>query len=103
MALLSTTPQDVYIVVPGIMGSTLYVHGKPVWAPKLGQAAGALRSLGANLKPLTLAADSPDADDLGDGVTAQELFPDIHLIPGLEKIDGYTVPRSAMRSKNTSM
>ena len=33
---------------------------------------------------------------MGDGVTARELFPDIHLIPGLEKIDGYTGLRNAI-------
>ena len=29
-------------------------------------------------------------DDLGDGITAPEVIRDVHLIPGLWKIDGYT-------------
>src|SRR5215831_18369368 len=35
------------------------------------------------------ATDDPALDDLGDGITATNLMPDTHIIPGLWKIDGY--------------
>ena len=36
-------------------------------------------------------------DDLGDGVTAHRVMPDIHLVPGLWKIDGYSKISTAIR------
>ena len=39
---------------------------------------------------LKLEQDPPEVDDLGDGITAPEVIRDVHLIPGLWKIDGYT-------------
>ena len=43
---------------------------------------------------LELHDDDPSVDDLGDGVTAPRLQPDLHLIPGLWSIDGYSQIRS---------
>ncbi len=80
---------DVVVLLPGITGSVLARDGKDVWAVNGGAAMRALLSLGKNLKRLELADDPPDVEDLGDGVTAPRLMPDIHLIPGLWKIDGY--------------
>jgi len=37
-----------------------------------------------------VATRAPDFDDLGDGVVATRVMPDIHLIPGFWKIDGYS-------------
>jgi pimeloyl-ACP methyl ester carboxylesterase len=37
-----------------------------------------------------LSGDSPAADVLGDGIVAERIFPDTHLLPGLWKIDGYS-------------
>jgi hypothetical protein len=81
---------DVVVLVPGILGSVLTRDGKEVWAPSPGAIGRGLWSLGRSVRELELTADPPDADDLGDGVEATRLVPDIHLIPGLWSIDGYS-------------
>ena len=81
--------RDVVVLVPGITGSVLQKDGKDLWAIS-GQAAwGMLTSLGASLRQLKLAGDDPDMDDLGDGIRATRLMSDVHLVPGLIKVDGY--------------
>jgi pimeloyl-ACP methyl ester carboxylesterase len=87
---MSKTPvRDVIVLLPGITGSVLQKDGKDVWALSGGAAVKALTSLGSSIKELKLNGDDPEADDLGDGVTAPRVIPDTHLIPGLWKIDGY--------------
>src|SRR5436305_1691812 len=82
--------RDIVIILPGILGSVLQKNGRDLWAIS-GQALGpALASLGGSLQDLQLQGDDPDIDDLGDGIEATRLMPDIHLIPGLWKIDGYS-------------
>ena len=81
---------DVVVLLPGILGSVLRRDGHDVWAPSGGAVWRALRSLGRSLHDLELGADNPQVDDLGDGVTATRLVPDVHLVPGLWGIDGYT-------------
>jgi pimeloyl-ACP methyl ester carboxylesterase len=81
---------DVLVLLPGIMGSVLTKDGKEVWAPTAGAIVRGLLSLARNVKALKLDGDSPDAPDLGDGVVATRIMPDVHLIPGLWKIDGYS-------------
>ena len=80
---------DVIVLLPGITGSVLQKDGKDVWALSGGAAVKVLTSLGASIKELELHGYDPDAEDLGDGVTAPRVIPDTHLIPGLWKIDGY--------------
>ena len=77
---------DVVVVLPGITGSVLRdSRGRDVWAPTAGAAVRALVTLGRSLADLELR--DGDADD---GVTAPMMVPDLHLIPGLWKIDGYS-------------
>jgi pimeloyl-ACP methyl ester carboxylesterase len=85
---------DVIVMLPGITGSVLQKNGKDVWAPTGGAVINALLSLGKDIKGLALKDDPPDVDDLGDGVVATRVMPDIHLIPGLWKIDGYSKLKS---------
>jgi hypothetical protein len=80
---------DVIVLLPGITGSVLARDGKDVWAMSGGSLWRALTSLGHSITDLALTEDPPDADDLGDGVTAPRVMPDVHLIPGLWTIDGY--------------
>jgi pimeloyl-ACP methyl ester carboxylesterase len=75
---------DVIVLLPGITGSVLQKDGKDVWAMSGGAVLRAILSLGESITDLELRGD--DADD---GVTAPRLMPDLHLIPGLWKIDGY--------------
>jgi pimeloyl-ACP methyl ester carboxylesterase len=81
--------RDVVVLLPGIMGSVLQRDGKDVWAFSKGAAVSGLFSLGGTIKQLELGEDPHHVDDLGDGITAPRLMPDLHLIPGLWKIDGY--------------
>lgn len=82
---------DVVVLIPGITGSVLQRDGKDVWAPTAGVALRAVLSLGHSIEQLELrGGDDPAADDLGDGITATRVLPDLHVLPGLNwKIDGY--------------
>jgi len=85
-----TRMEDMVVILPGITGSVLQKDGKDIWAIS-GQAAWqTLKSLGKSLQQLTIEQDDPEAENLGDGITAARLMSDAHLIPGLVKIDGYT-------------
>lgn len=86
--------RDLVVLLPGITGSVLQKDGKDVWGVS-GQAVwGAVQRRGAALDGLLLHDDDPEAADLGDGVRADRLMPDVHLVPGLVKIDGYsTIPK----------
>ena len=85
-----TRMEDMVVILPGITGSVLQKDGKDIWAIS-GQAAWqALKSLGESLQQLKIEQDDPEAENLGDGITATRLVSDAHLIPGLVKIDGYT-------------
>lgn len=85
---------DVVVLLPGITGSVLEKDGKEVWAPTPGAALHALLTLGHDIQDLALHEDPPDVDDLGDGVVATRVIGDVHLIPGLWKIDGYSKLKS---------
>jgi hypothetical protein len=89
---------DVIVLLPGITGSVLAKDGKDVWAISPGAVVRALFSLGRSIKDLELSKDPPDVDDLGDGVTATRVVPDIHFIPGLWKIDGYSKVAKAIQT-----
>jgi len=81
---------DVVVLLPGIMGSVLERDGKPIWAPSPSAVLKALATFGHSLERLEVADDDWRQPSLGDGVTASRLMPDVHLLPGLWKIDGYT-------------
>ena len=77
---------DVVILLPGITGSVLAnKSGKEVWSPSGGAVWRAITSFGGSIEGLELASD-----DVDDGVTAPRLVPDVTLVPGLIKIDGYS-------------
>jgi pimeloyl-ACP methyl ester carboxylesterase len=82
--------RDVVVCIPGITGSVLRKDGRDVWNISGGALISALMTLGQSIADLELERDPPDVDDLGDGITAPEVIRDVHLIPGLWKIDGYT-------------
>jgi hypothetical protein len=90
--------RDVVVLLPGITGSVLAKDGKDMWAITPGAAVRALFSLGRSITDLRLTEDPSDVDDLGDGVTAPRVMPDVHLIPGLWKIDGYSKIATAIRA-----
>ena len=78
--------RDIVIVVPGIGGSTLVKDGHAVWGLT---ASNIIRTLlDGSLDVLTVPKGCGDAN-LEDGITPGRLFSDIHVIPGLWKIEGY--------------
>lgn len=81
--------RDVIVCIPGITGSVLRKNNRDVWNISGGAVLNALRSLGGSMKDLKLEEDPVDVDDV-DGITASAVIRDVHLIPGIWKIDGYT-------------
>ena len=82
---------DVMVLLPGITGSVLKRNGKVEWGFSASTIGKALFTLGGSMeKALALPHDDPAVDDLGDGIVADALMPDLHLLPGIWKIDGYT-------------
>jgi hypothetical protein len=82
---------DVVVLLPGITGSVLHKDGAMVWGWSGRAALQALWDGGERMtEALTLRDDDPERDDIGDGVTATRVVPDLHLLPGVWKIDGYT-------------
>jgi pimeloyl-ACP methyl ester carboxylesterase len=81
---------DVIVLLPGILGSVLERDGEEVWGPTPGAVWRAVRTLGRSVRDLELKQDPIDVDVLDDGVVATRLVPDVHLIPGVWGIDGYS-------------
>lgn len=90
---------DIVVLLPGITGSVLQKNGRNVWAITGHSILDTLGTFGRNLEGLQLHEDPEDHDELGDGVVATEVFPDVHLVPGLWKIDGYSNVYSALTRK----
>jgi pimeloyl-ACP methyl ester carboxylesterase len=81
---------DIVVLLPGITGSVLKKNGKVVWGFSASTIGKALFTLGRTMeRDLALPHDDRAADDLGDGIVADALMPDLHLLPGVWKIDGY--------------
>jgi lecithin:cholesterol acyltransferase len=80
---------DVIVTIPGITGSVLRKDGRDIWNVSGSAILNALRTLGNDLQELKLGDDPVDVDDV-DGISAPTVIRDIHLIPGIWKIDGYT-------------
>jgi pimeloyl-ACP methyl ester carboxylesterase len=78
--------KDVIVLLPGIMGSALRKDGTTVWDTSVGAFGRALFSLGASVKDLALDSDG----STGEGVEATRLMQNVHLVPYLWKIDGYS-------------
>jgi len=87
----------VIVLLPGIAGSILKKNGMVAWGYSPSNLANFLLTGGKNIcQALALPYDPPDVDDLGDGVVADALMPDLHLLPGFWKIDGYSKVTTAI-------
>ncbi|MEL6355190.1 MAG: lecithin--cholesterol acyltransferase, partial [Cyanobacteria bacterium J06627_28] len=82
--------KDMVIVLPGILGSVLQKEGKDLWAPSGQSILNLVARSQRTMASLALGFDDPTLDDLGDGIQATALIKDLHLVPGLVKVDGYT-------------
>lgn len=81
---------DVIVLLPGITGSELKRGNEVIWGWS-GRALvkNILTEGGDYVRNLRVDADSADAETLDDNVIATRLLPDLHLLPGIWKIDGY--------------
>src|SRR6476660_786989 len=87
---------DVVVLLPGISGSALAKDGREIWGLSAGTLWNAASTLGNSIRQLTLGDDDPSVDNLGDGITATRLISDLHIIPGLWKIDGYSATKASL-------
>jgi len=87
---------DVVVLLPGISGSALAKDGREIWGLSAGTLWNAASTLGNSIRQLALGDDDPSVDDLGDGITATRLISDLHIIPGLWKIDGYSTTKASL-------
>lgn len=90
---------DVIVLLPGITGSVLRQHDEVVWGWSAKAGLRALLSRGKHLtRKLELHNDDdPEREVLDDGVSAEGIISDLHLIPDLWKIDGYTKIADAIK------
>jgi len=79
---------DLVIVVPGMLGSRLRHNGEPLW----GDARTFLewaRTHGAQLGRLSVGADDPGLEDLGDGIVPDGLIDGFLVVGRFLKVGGY--------------
>jgi hypothetical protein len=79
---------DLIIIVPGMLGSRLNHNGAPLW----GDARTFLewaRTHGGQLGKLSVGADDPSLDDLGDGIVPDGLIDGFLVVGRFLKVGGY--------------
>lgn len=86
---MSAVFPDLVIVIPGLIGSVLEKDGKAIWGYTLGAAWRVVA--GGALDLLQLKGEDDERDDLGDGIRPTALISDVQLIPGLWKLEGYSI------------
>jgi pimeloyl-ACP methyl ester carboxylesterase len=81
---------DLVVVLPGIMGSSLYdKDDRPVWAASAGALLRAVGTMGGTVQRLRL-PDGIGEDHPDDGVVPHGLMRDVHALPGIwTPIKGY--------------
>lgn len=85
--------RDIVVLLPGILGSVLGHTPDPkddVWAISPDAIFKALLSAGKSIESLGFSSlEDGHKDPAPDGLKGTRLFTDLHLVPGLWKIDGY--------------
>jgi pimeloyl-ACP methyl ester carboxylesterase len=82
--------EDMIVILPGILGSVLKKDDKDLWAVSGQSIWNLVKHSQKTIEALELSSDDYTLDDLGDGIRPTQLIEDVHLIPGLVKVDGYT-------------
>jgi hypothetical protein len=81
---------DVVVLLPGITGSELKKDGRVIWGWSGRALAKNILTMGADyVATLRLRQDSPVDEFLDDKIVASRVLPDLHVLPGVWKIDGY--------------
>ncbi|QRN95667.1 CHAT domain-containing protein [Archangium violaceum] len=86
---MAAITKDVVVLLPGLLGSVLERDGKEIWGLSGGAFFRALVSRGGSVESLALKSDS-GGELADDGVRATKPIPDVQLLPGFWKVDGYT-------------
>lgn len=90
---------DVVVVIPGISGSVLEKPDGALWALSGSAVAKAIRSLGTSVFDLRLVDDDPTLPVAPDGVQPTGLLDDLHIVPGLWRVDGYGTLEKRLRRR----
>ncbi|TWP46793.1 hypothetical protein FKR81_34990 [Lentzea tibetensis] len=89
---------DLVVVLPGILGSTLRDENGPVWEVSGRAALRAVLSFGRSLRRMTLPEDIGD-EHPGDGIEPVALMADLHVLPGIwTPLKGYDRLTKRLRS-----
>jgi len=100
--IVSSGGKDLIILIPGITGSVLKRDGEDIWSPSAKGIGKALLSLGDSMKSLKIKTDNYGVE-LEDEVYADGIVQDLHIIPGLWKIDGYSrISKEVNKLKNVA-
>lgn len=88
--------QDLIILLPGILGSSLAKDGKPLWGSSIGSISSLVFSNA--LDTLALKGTDDGQDDIGDGVEVTGVVPNVEIIPGFWKHGGYSIVSRSLRA-----
>jgi Lecithin:cholesterol acyltransferase len=89
---------DLVIIVPGILGSRLVHNGVPLWGDSRTFLQWA-RLRGADLAYLSVGADDPSLDDLGDGIVPDGLLDGFVVAGRFVKVGGYAALVRALEKR----
>jgi lecithin:cholesterol acyltransferase len=80
---------DLVIIVPGIFGSRLLHNGAPFWGDDSPTFLQWVRRHNADLGHLSVGADDPTLDDLGDGIVPDGLLDRFLVVGRFARVGGY--------------
>jgi pimeloyl-ACP methyl ester carboxylesterase len=87
---------DIIVLIPGITGSVLKRGDDIIWPPLGRGLLRMLRDRDWRLEAMVLENEDPERDLLDDRITPVAVADDVHMIPGLWKIEGYTALRKQL-------
>ena len=81
--------KDLVIVVPGMLGSRLVQNRVPLWGDGSPTFLAWARRHGDDLARLSIGADDPELDDLGDGIVADGAIDGVFVVGRFLRVGGY--------------
>jgi len=91
---------DLIIIVPGILGSRLVHNGVPVWGDTRTFLQWS-RAHASDIPHLTVGADDPALEDLGDGIVPDGLLDGLFVVGRFVKVGGYATLTRALEKRFT--
>lgn len=90
---------DLVIVVPGVLGSRLLRNGRPLWGDDSATFLHWARYRASDLAHLSVGADDPTLEDLGDGIVPEGLVPGTYVVGRFARVGGYARLTSALEKR----